>query len=237
MAIRCGNCHNEHNTVDEVKACHDTPTVVRSWEELGGERPATDKQRDYLRSLLDSREHGFEDPDAIFTGAVTSKKATSNLIDILSRTTRKAMTQPREGQTIVAGGRTVEDGYYTIVFDEEDDDRITIRLHTNPPDWDFAPGKTVASYLSGPENTSDYTGFAFVDSDSFTLWRRFRHENGGQYDSRLSQALRVLLADPAKAGEAFALESGRCWRCNHVLTVPVSIHRGLGPVCAARLGR
>jgi len=36
--------------------------------------------------------------------------------------------------------------------------------------------------------------------------------------------------------EAHALSSGNCLACLRTLTVPASIHRGLGPDCAARLG-
>lgn len=122
----------------------------------------------------------------------------------------------------------VHDGYYTVVF--APDDRVTVRIHTQPKDANFAPGEQVASYLCGPENTADYKGFAFVKPTTFNLWKRFK-ENG-----RLEKAMRTLMQDPITAGEAFALESGRCWRCNHLLTVPASIHRGLGPKCAGIVG-
>jgi hypothetical protein len=134
------------------------------------------------------------------------------------------------------------EGYYTVVFDEEKDDRITLRIR---PHWDTEEAKKgtlVADYLSGPENDRDYTGFAFVAFKGHDkmqpnithyqpfVWKRFR-ENG-----RLTRALDVVMSSPGEAGMAFALESGRCWRCGHTLTVPASIYRGLGPVCAKNMG-
>jgi hypothetical protein len=126
-----------------------------------------------------------------------------------------------------------KDGYYTIVFDDEADERITIRLRTQDDDSTFAPGKQIAAYLAGPDNEMDYINFAFTNGDHGEvrayIWKRFR------VHTRLDRALNHLLRNPIDAGEAYALESGRCWRCGQRLTVPASIHRGLGPVCAGRL--
>jgi hypothetical protein len=137
------------------------------------------------------------------------------------------------------------DGYYTVVFNDTEtrlnelgpcsnrDDRITIRLRTQDKSSTFAPGKQIAAYLAGPDNELDYINFAFTNGDHGEvrayIWKRFR------VHTRLDRALNHLLRNPIDAGEAYALESGRCWRCGQRLTVPASIHRGLGPVCAGRL--
>jgi hypothetical protein len=113
------------------------------------------------------------------------------------------------------------DGYYTVVFNDTEtrlnelgpcsnrDDRITIR-------------------------ELDYINFAFTNGDHGEvrayIWKRFR------VHTRLDRALNHLLRNPIDAGEAYALESGRCWRCGRRLTVPASIHRGLGPECAKKVG-
>ena len=49
---------------------------------------------------------------------------------------------------------------------------------------------------------------------------------------------RLILGQPTKSAEsreAYALLSSRCARCNRTLTVPASIHRGLGPECAQKM--
>lgn len=122
-------------------------------------------------------------------------------------------------------------GIYTVVF--EDGAHMTLRVR--PATWatSMPQGTHEVAYLYGPENDHDYTGFAFVFPDGgSTIWKKFRDP-----DFFLpGEALQVLLSgglDAVRdAGEAYALRSGRCWRCDHRLTVPASIHRGLGPVCA-----
>jgi hypothetical protein len=107
---------------------------------------------------------------------------------------------------------------------------VTIRIGTH---WNDVPSNKftyVASYLCGRDNESDYAGFAFVDAldGSFTVWRRFRD------NVELPLALKTVLSDQPSAGYLYALASSRCWLCGRKLTVPASIHRGLGPVCAEK---
>lgn len=123
----------------------------------------------------------------------------------------------------------VEDGFYTAVLGG--DDYVTVRVRTQPSGASFAPGEQVASFLVGPDNESDYLGFAFVKPDGrFFVWKRFKQ------DSRLGRALDIITRDPDESGEEFALQSGRCRRCNRKLTVPASINRGFGPHCASEVG-
>lgn len=121
----------------------------------------------------------------------------------------------------------VPNGIYTAVF--SDQTYRTIKISDDFRE-DAAEGSQMASYLMGPINTSDYQGFAFVAGDRVSVWRKFNQ------DTDLVQALHIILEDHETAGHAYALKSGRCWNCNRPLTVPDSIFRGLGPVCAERLG-
>ena len=131
--------------------------------------------------------------------------------------------------------RFVEDGYYTIVFDEEADDRITLRVRPHWNDDRAALGEKVVDYLRGADNTKDYTGFAFLTPHGKKgMWQVWKKYSGTQA-RRLVQALEVLHRDPAQAGLAYALRSGNCYRCGRVLTVPASICRGLGPVCNGKV--
>lgn len=124
------------------------------------------------------------------------------------------------------------DGKLTLEF--TDGHYRTFLIRTQKADAKFAPGERVVKYLAGPDNESDksYVGFAFLKGDRLVIWKRFQGE------TQLTRDASVLL-DPAKAAEyglRYALSSGRCYSCGHELTVPASIHRGLGPDCAKRFG-
>ncbi len=50
------------------------------------------------------------------------------------------------------------------------------------------------------------------------------------------QAILAACADPLKAVLAFGKKFGRCSLCNRRLSDPVSIERGVGPICAEKFG-
>jgi hypothetical protein len=126
----------------------------------------------------------------------------------------------------------IHEGRYTIIFPDEAYRTIRVSRNDNP---DFFNGEGFTlGYLSGPDNDTAYTGFGIIRADGLlTIWRKFR---GGDTETKLRRAVDVLLADPATAGESYALASRRCYRCNRTLTVPASLHRGLGPDCAEKVG-
>ncbi|MBI4029115.1 MAG: hypothetical protein HY376_02010 [Candidatus Blackburnbacteria bacterium] len=118
----------------------------------------------------------------------------------------------------------VEDGTYTIQLPGE---YRTLNVDT-PTKGNFA-GRTILSYLAGPDNETDFVGFAFVEGRELRVWRRYADALA------LREAAQVLLgtSDLTALGEAYAMRSGRCYRCGRKLTVPISLHRGMGPICAA----
>lgn len=135
-------------------------------------------------------------------------------------------------QTISQAFEVVDDGFYTIVLDEAQDKRYTLRVATQDEDEEFMPNFQLVGYLVGPDNTSPhaYTTFGHIFPNGRpTVWKRFRDNED------LDEALRVLVSDPAAGREAYALESSRCARCNRMLTVPASVHRGVGPTCAEKM--
>ena len=129
-------------------------------------------------------------------------------------------------------------GTYTIVLNEQGDYR-TLRLIDCPDSFNKAPGTQIAQYLSGSDNEANYTGFAFVSGKTIGIWSKYKKAVAPKH-GLLEIALRVLLtADKEQQidyGQAYAIESGNCWRCGHKLTVPASLRRGLGPICADKLG-
>lgn len=132
----------------------------------------------------------------------------------------QAPAQPRE----------VPNGTYTVVM--ADGRYRTLRLRDDFRD-DGPEGAQVVEFLSGPDNELDFTGCAFLEGARLRVWKRFR--TGFQQD--LEEIVRVLLeGDEGEARETYALRSGRCSACGRKLTVPASLHRGMGPDCAEKWG-
>lgn len=130
----------------------------------------------------------------------------------------------------------VPDGYYTIVLSEQPEVRRTIRVRTpRQGTYSARMGWQYVAFLSGSDNESSYTGFGRLEG------ARTRLDGSYRRNEQLGLALELLVGYAQKdqldnSRQRFALVSGRCWNCGRTLTVPASIHRGLGPDCAARLG-
>lgn len=141
-----------------------------------------------------------------------------------------------------AQARIVPNATYTVIFDEDGDAYRTLRLRDDFRD-NGPEGAQVVEYLSGSDNELDFTGCAFLEGARLRVWKRYR---GGELQRELEEAVQVLLGtqdderpgtDPiGEAREAYALMSGRCSACGRKLTVPASLHRGMGPDCAERWG-
>lgn len=139
----------------------------------------------------------------------------------------KSAPQPLATTPATDGRLPIADGYYTVINKGHS---TTIQLETKT-EGKFK-GRQIASFLNGPDNTTNYQGFAFVDGRTFQVWARFRSAE------HLLPALAILLAsdDFIAFGEAYALQSGRCWRCRRLLTREGSITRGMGNTCAGKVG-
>lgn len=123
----------------------------------------------------------------------------------------------------------VPNGTYTI---EGKTKHVTVRFRSGG----WGNGKQVVSYLYGSDNTRDFEAFGHIDpaTNELVVWRNFRE--GLAHQKWCVQHLLGL--DPvrlAERGYAYALASSRCYRCGRELTVPASIHRGMGPECAAKV--
>jgi hypothetical protein len=131
--------------------------------------------------------------------------------------------------TVTQAATTIGEGIYTIGSDANGSDHITIRIVPHWEESEAEKGKQVAKYLSGSDNETSYTGFAFIDGTRIIVWKRYRD------DARIVNALKALMAgseDERRAmGFAYAQKANRCWKCGKTLTVPASQMNGLGPIC------
>ncbi len=160
----------------------------------------------------------------------------------MKETTEKKMTVS-EGIELLSDMPDAEifNGTFTIENTETTEHR-TFQIKTQKPDAKFAPGSRIVSLLDGPDNWSNYRGFAFVrdDGKGIAVWRSKRHENPEK-----SSAFEVY-AD--MLSHFFGLSSDRDWTemgyemtkslkcsvCNRKLTHPESLRTGIGPICAGR---
>lgn len=106
----------------------------------------------------------------------------------------------------------------------------TFRVKTQPDDAGFAPGERILSIMTGPNNTFDFKGFAFIKPDGrkVILWKKYRKRPWTQYVKMLLHPWHY-----EKKGVTYHAET-RCRACNRKLTRPDSIAEGIGPVCAGR---
>lgn len=59
---------------------------------------------------------------------------------------------------------------------------------------------------------------------------------GRDFASYRLSALQAVCADPAAAARAHGLQTGECSCCGRLLTDPVSVAKGIGPICEGRFG-
>lgn len=142
----------------------------------------------------------------------------------------KAVATATPAATTAPTSAAIPNGYYTVV---DGAGHRTFRLTDGWTDDQKAAGTRVLAFLDGPDNSSSYSKIGFVTGTKLSVWRSSRAAE------RTLQLARILIGDPEaakQAGEAYAIASGRCYRCGRLLTVPASINRGLGPECASKAG-
>lgn len=230
--MKCGYCKGNHDTVDQVVACYrqanDTPLPERSRApQRSTEQKATPKQVRYAESLL-ARRPSIKPEKPV---KLMDRREISIFIDFVKskplENTNARDLDYQPGADIT--GDVPPDGRYTVVMP---DGRRTIRFHT-PQQGNFA-GQRLVKYLTGADNDSDYTAIGKVVDGGVSLWQRFRVQPERLVIRAVSFLLKSGKEEWASAGETYALESSNCYRCGRTLTVPASIHRGLGPDCAGK---
>jgi hypothetical protein len=171
--------------------------------------------------------------------ASATKFSISQVIDDLQEWKRKRPKKAAEASAIgklVSSvhikGKTPEWGTYTVVNDKAGW-RRTLRFHKAQHGY-FA-GQVLVKLLTGSDNNNDYTAIGVCVPEGIKLFAK----HIGLADKEVGQALSLLVSSKEAqelAGEMYALESSNCYRCHRTLTVPASIHRGLGPDCAQKIG-
>jgi len=195
-------------------------------------RGATEKQRNTIRDMIAERypaDRVEEEYNSYNFDTMTQDQISQVFRQLKAMDQLKARTQ--QAGPAQAPARTVDlpEGYFTIVFN--DGSHRTLRVRRQDDHANFMPGRLLIGYLSGSENTGDYTNFAHVtERGVVSVWKKHRDNES------LAEALGVLTGDPVACLKAYAQMSGNCGVCNRTLTTPESIEMGLGPVCADKIG-
>lgn len=113
----------------------------------------------------------------------------------------------------------------------------TFRIRTQKDDASFAPGKRVVALMTGSDNETSYTGFAFVTEDGLAVWNSKRTAGGYVAYAALLWSLAVDGGFSQYADKYSLTASKKCIRCNRKLTTPESLAAGIGPECAGRSSR
>lgn len=191
--------------------------------------PATEKQVAYINSLLRNRVATEELAEDIATSELTKTNA-SKFIGLLLALPEKPRT-PAVTLSNTIPTREIPEGIYTVA---DGNGWVTLKIEVASR----LGGKTVIKHLTGSNNDYSYTGFGFITPQGVKKWRN------AEVSNKVLAAAQFLLTgnlDEARENflnlaEAHAISSGNCLACLHTLTVPASVSRGLGPVCAQRLG-
>lgn len=131
----------------------------------------------------------------------------------------------------VAIGRELANGYYTVVADDKHwTFRISEGFRADREDQ-------VVGILIGPDNTSAYANFAFIEDGKIQYWQRAKSYRHGSYtiSQAWKDAMEFLLGasdeQRAETQQMYAKVSGNCYVCGRALTHPESIALGIGPEC------
>lgn len=225
-SITCGNCGQTHESVADVRACHQntlekSSTLGERMQSYGTTTAtATQKQIDFVKRL--QAELGVDGP---VVGANTTRAQASSIIEDLLKRKGEGSQKPAPTRTNLSWdngkGRADtsidrEDGIYVV--DGDGDSKIYKVYQTQRGiscvkqlaiDWDLVNDK------SGEEPGHNPAEWQYL----------------GRTDRHLPAAARKMSIDEAKQ---FGKIYGFCVRCGRTLTDETSIAEGIGPVCAGK---
>jgi hypothetical protein len=115
---------------------------------------------------------------------------------------------------------------------------FTFRVQQSEGNDRYGPA-TFVKLLTGPDNTSDYSYLGILEENNPVIVRLTGKSCAGE-DAMSVKVIRwamklILSGRDLPAGYAVH-HQGRCGRCARPLTVPESVERGIGPVCAKIMG-
>lgn len=205
---KCGNCKHDHATVSDIKACYSGESVaVVVKERVPSPWPASEAQIAYIVGLQVERELPDEYDVMPETDiAKLDKDEASRKIQELKRLPYK---HPR-GESSKAPTVDVPPGRYAL----RGDDNV----------WRFFEVQDGKGRWDGYKFTKQLIGAPGA----------YRKES--MQASRRIQIMNAISENVKQAMIDYGLHSGVCGRCSSPLSDPDSLARGIGPVCAGKMG-
>jgi hypothetical protein len=146
--------------------------------------------------------------------------------DSTTETPRKQLRTPEEALEFALAGNA-----HFTVENPTTGNRFTFRVST--PKRPARNGKTVhfVSVLTGPDNKRHYRYMATIFDGADLRWtRKSKIADGAPSATAFKWAFKRRFDFTDTPAEFW--HEGKCGKCARMLTVPESVERGLGPVCA-----
>lgn len=224
MSIRCGNCHERHDSVDEVRQCHghapSNAGVAVGVGDYGGriaqaQSPkgggVTQAQLNYLRSLLDKRP-AYRDVMNLWDEHLVklTKAEASKLIETIKVECPNAEAAPEAPKSDEELAATV--GVYVL------------------------PDGTIAQVKPNKAKTRLYAK-RWVNINGERLTLSDEHVKGEwAYAPGLIKQCEEQYRMTLEQAKRFILVYGQCCRCGRKLKAAKSVEAGIGPVCIKYFG-
>lgn len=227
---------------------------------------ASEKQLAFLARLVAERSGSTEGIVARAAKALEhgmSKRSASEYIDGLmaikaatpAAATASVRTNNYPGHCADCGG-AVEAGVGRI--ERKNDRWVTFHLVGGCPKAEAAPVSGGVDLANLPEgrygvpggdtrlkveirrpSKGNWAGWTFVsDAAEYGMRKNYGKVRPGEsiYHGDIEAELALIVANPAAAASRYGALTGRCGICNRQLEDEASVARGIGPVCAARVG-
>ena len=215
--ITCGNCHEPHPTVDDVRACYGAkptqvqPTEVVTTAKYGRGAPDFDRitgpQLTFLNKLLDERP-AYRDVENLWPDNIawlTKREASSKIDEILKNVPKEAMKDPRPD---------VPEGRYALPNVGGKDEALVFYQVDKPTKGRWAGHVFVAQLVGSP--------------GAFTEQRVNK--------ATVASVLDRIAVEVVEAALRFSRKFTVCARCLSPLSQVRSRATGFGPTCADHLG-
>lgn len=129
------------------------------------------------------------------------------------------------------------DGIYTVTNTKTGGHR-TFKIESR--NWSKVAGKEdlkrTIYLLTGSNNESDYTGFGFVTETGINVWNKKKGQDGkkSEFEIYAAMAWKLFRGDNSGFENCTVDSACCCYRCGRLLTDPISIQTGIGPVCRTK---
>lgn len=162
-------------------------------------------------------------------GVISANQAKGVLNCVVSEWNRRPK---EESKLVVENTWTLPDGRYTLVRENGTHRTLKIRKRGNWFERGLPEGTRTISFLSGPDNTTNYNGFGDVlPNGEVRFWNRFRDDSILAEDTRMFLSMTKKDAIQATNNNVTIMKMTTCAICGRDLTNPSSISRGIGPEC------